>query len=69
MEPRIKKLIGLVLLIPGVALYMFAAAAIGERLPAVWFAQVPFYLVAGLLWAVPVTYLMAWMEAPAKKPR
>ena len=63
MAPRIKKLIGLVILIPGVTLYMFAAAALGERLPGVWFVLVPFYLAAGLLWALPVKYLIQWMNA------
>ena len=62
MAPRIKKLIGLAILIPGVTIYMFLAA-IGERVPGLWFVQVPFYLAAGLLWAVPVKYLMQWMNA------
>lgn len=71
MQPRIKKLIGLVILIPGLTLYLFGVAAIGERLPAFWLAQVPYYLTVGILWALPVKYLIQWMNAepPARPDR
>lgn len=64
MTPRMKKLVGLLILIPGLTIYMFLAAALGEKTPARWFIQVPYYLVAGILWALPVRSLIIWMNQP-----
>ncbi len=62
MPPRLRKLIGALILLPGLAVYLIAAAALGERIPNNWLLQVPYYLAAGLLWAFPVILLMRWMN-------
>lgn len=68
MAPRVKKLIGLFFLLPGLGLYLFAAAALGERVPSFWLLQVLYYLAAGVLWAFPTMALMRWMERePSRK--
>ncbi len=60
MSPRLKKLIALLILLPGLVVYFFAAAALGERVPNMQILKVPYYIVAGLAWALPVRYLIIW---------
>ena len=60
MSPRIKKLIALLVLLPCLALYFFAAAALGERVPNAQILKVPYYILAGIAWAFPVRYLIMW---------
>lgn len=67
MAPRLKKLIGVSILLPGLALYVFAAAALGERVPDVTLLQALYYLTAGIAWAFPARYLMRWVEAEPKE--
>ncbi|MGF1545123.1 MAG: DUF2842 domain-containing protein [Parvularculaceae bacterium] len=63
MPPRVKKLIGLAVFLPYFAVYLFAAAALGERVPQVWPLQVVYYVAAGLAWAWPLKRAMVWMNA------
>lgn len=65
MQPRIKKLIGFAVLLPGLFLYVAAAAWLGSRLPASTLVQLLYYLVAGVVWAFPAGYLIRWMTRPA----
>ncbi len=68
MPPRIKKLVGFALFLPALALYFFAAAALGERVPDFQLLKAAYFLVAGVAWALPAGYLMRWMNAePAEK--
>ena len=60
MSPRLKKIIALIVLLPCLVVYFFAAAALGERVPDVQILKVPYYLVAGIAWAFPVRYLIIW---------
>ncbi|GAB4524534.1 MAG: hypothetical protein Kow00133_12810 [Amphiplicatus sp.] len=62
MSPRIKKLVGLFVLLPGLAGYFFAAAALGERVPSFWLFQAGYYLIAGIAWAFPAKFLIQWMN-------
>lgn len=64
MEPRIKKLIGLAILLPALFIYIFIAAAIGERVPDFWLLKLVYYIIAGVVWAFPMKPLMMWMNAP-----
>lgn len=66
MQPRMKKLAGLAVLLPGLGAYLFAAAALGERVPEFWLAQLAYYLAAGIAWAPPAAALLRWMNAPAR---
>ena len=60
MSPRLKKLVALIVLLPFLAAYFFAAAALGERVPDTQILKVPYYVVAGIAWAFPVRYLIIW---------
>ena len=44
----------------GFALYVMAAVALADRLPAAWLIQPLYFLIAGTLWAVPARWLMLW---------
>lgn len=68
MSPRLKKLIGFTLFLPGLVLYFFAAAALGERVPNIQLLKAAYFLVAGVAWAFPAKFLMQWMNAePTRK--
>ena len=62
MSPRMKKLIGLGALLPGLALYLFAAAVVGERVPDHAVLRLLYYIVAGIAWVPPVGLLLRWMN-------
>lgn len=66
MQPRVKKLIGLVLAAPLLLIYIGAAAWIGSALPETVLLQAPYYLVAGVIWAFPAKYAVLWMNRPAE---
>jgi hypothetical protein len=68
MNPRIKKLIGTILMVLFVALYALAIAGLAPRVltGASKAVELIFYVVAGLAWALPLMPLIRWME---KKPR
>lgn len=67
MAPRFKKLIGFAFFLPVLTLYFFAAAALGEHVPNHQLLKATYFLTAGIAWAFPAKYLMAWMNSP-KKP-
>jgi hypothetical protein len=63
---RIRKLIGTVLLLVFLAFYAWAAAAIGAGRIALaphW-AQLAYFVAAGLAWVVPAALLIRWMQRP-----
>lgn len=66
MPARKRKLFGTIVLLLFVALYAWAAAAIGAgritSAPA-W-AQFAYFLIAGLAWVVPAGLLIRWMQRP-----
>lgn len=62
MSPRVKKLVGFAVFLPLLALYFFAAAALGERVPDNQFLKVVYFFAAGVAWAFPSKYLFAWMN-------
>lgn len=70
MTPRVKKLIGLFVLLPALLLYFGAVVTLAERLPSFWLARLAFFLAAGLVWALPVIPLIRWMEKePGEKKK
>lgn len=64
MNPRLKKLIGAILMVLFVALYATVIVAIAPRIltGASKLAEMVFYAIAGLAWAVPLLPLIRWME-------
>ena len=66
MRARSRKLIGTVVLLVFIILYVWLASAIGAGRISVapaW-AQLAFFLVAGLLWLLPAGILIRWMQRP-----
>ncbi len=64
---RIRKLIGLVVLLVFMFFYVLLVMTIAVyRLPENMAAEITYYLVAGILWAIPARYLIAWMQIPDK---
>ena len=63
MTPRIKKLIGTVIILVWLVVYAILAAGFGRLiLPhAGQIGALAYYAVAGLLWAVPIGLLLPWM--------
>ncbi|HTQ15107.1 MAG TPA: DUF2842 domain-containing protein [Rhizomicrobium sp.] len=70
MSPRVKKLIGMLLMLAWIALYAVVAAGFGALfLPrASWYGQLIYYALAGTLWIVPVGLMLPWMYREPKKP-
>lgn len=62
MNPRVKKLIGLVGILVFLLLYMGAAVQIAQRLPDHGAARGVFFVLAGVLWGVPLFPLITWMN-------
>lgn len=62
MNPRIKKLIGTLILLAGLAVYIGAVARIAEAIPKHWLAELLYFMVAGVAWAAPAMPLIGWMN-------
>jgi hypothetical protein len=61
-------LIGLAVLLVGLAIYALAVMSLAVRiLPDHWAAQALFYAVAGVLWVLPAARLTRWMQAASGK--
>ena len=60
-----RKFLGMLILMAGLAVYTIAAVwLVTSVLPDHWAVQVIFYPVAGIAWAFPARYLIAWMQRP-----
>lgn len=62
MNPRLKKLIGSALMLAFLAFYVWAVVSVATFVPAVWWAQLPYFGLAGVLWGVPLLPLIRWMN-------
>lgn len=62
MKPRLRKLVGLPLILLILVAWIWLAVTVGERLPQHWAMLMIFYGVAGIGWGVPVIPLMRWMN-------
>lgn len=71
MRMRIKKFLGVFLLIGIIAIYslLVMRAAVAILPSANGIVQFVFYAVAGMAWVVPVRYLIVWMNTPGRKDR
>ena len=66
MRTRTRKLIGTFVLLLFLAFYAWAAVEIGAgriTLASPW-AQLAYFLAAGLLWVIPAGLLIRWMQRP-----
>ncbi|MEM8988367.1 MAG: DUF2842 domain-containing protein [Pseudomonadota bacterium] len=65
MEPKYKKLIGVIVLIVGLTVYAFAAMGLGVAyVPEMWMVELLYYATAGVIWVWPAGKLIAWMSRP-----
>lgn len=62
MKPRMKKLLGLFILLPALLAYILVAIVIADYLPDFWLIELAYFIVAGVVWAFPMKYLMDWMN-------
>ena len=71
LPPRIKKLIGTVLILLWIMVYSLIVMRLAvDILPeANWLASLLFYAAAGLLWIIPVGLAFPWMNRDARAPR
>lgn len=63
LPPRLRKFLGLFILLAILGVYIWAAVSIGSNYinPLGGFAQFVYYVLAGTAWAIPVHPLMRWM--------
>lgn len=62
MSASIRKAIGSVAIVVFLIAYVWAAVAIGVRLPDQWAIRLAYYAVVGLVWGVPLIPLIMWMN-------
>jgi hypothetical protein len=69
MPARLRKFIGMLLLVTLVAVYaigatLFAVKNLGESGP---FVHLAYFLLSGLLWVLPAMLIIRWMAGPRKR--
>lgn len=64
MSPRIKKLIGAIIIIVWLPIYALLATGVAVHiLPhAYWYVAAAYYVLAGTLWIIPIGLLLPWMH-------
>jgi hypothetical protein len=62
MSARDRKIIGSLGVLTFLGLYIWAAAALAERLPDQPLVQLAYFAVAGTAWGVPLFPLIAWIQ-------
>jgi hypothetical protein len=62
MTARTRKAVGGVGMMAFLAVYIWAAASLGGRIPNHSLGQVVFYGVAGIGWGLPIIPLITWMN-------
>lgn len=62
MNPRLRKLVGMIGILVFLAAYVAGVATLGDRVPKQWAAQLAFYGLAGVLWGAPILPLITWMS-------
>lgn len=69
MPVRLKKLIGAFAILALVIVYALVAMTVATyRLGgAVWWVQLAYFLLTGLIWVVPAMFIVNWMERPSKR--
>lgn len=71
MSPRLKKLIGTILMLVWIFVYALVAIGVARHvLPhAHWAVALLYYALAGMLWAVPVGLMFPWMYREPRRKR
>ena len=68
MPVRLKKFIGMVILIALVVIYALVATAIASHRLAEspWYVHLAFFGLSGVVWVVPAMFVISWMERQPK---
>jgi len=68
MPPRLRKLIGTVLIIILVLVYALVATTVAAATlgTSPWYIHLLYFTVTGLLWILPAMLIIKWMEKPEK---
>ena len=62
-EPTWRQPAGIFLILVWITVWCVGVASVGALIvTAPWWAQTPFYLVAGIVWIFPLKPLLRWME-------
>jgi hypothetical protein len=62
MTARVRKAIGSVGIMMFLAFYAWLASTVGDHIPKVWWAQLPYFVVTGIAWGLPIIPLITWMN-------
>jgi hypothetical protein len=62
MPVRLKKLVGSLGVLVFLAAYIWGVATLAPLIPPVWWAQLPYFGLAGVLWGAPLLPLIRWMN-------
>ncbi len=70
MPPRLRKLIGTILIIILVLFYALVATTVASATlgQSPWYIHLLYFAVTGLLWILPAMLIIKWMEKP-ERPR
>ena len=63
MPPGLRKFVGSLAVLAFLALYVWAAAGVAERLPDQAVVQLVYFVLAGTLWGVPLLPLITWIQS------
>jgi hypothetical protein len=69
LDPKLKKMIGTVLILVFLALYAMGAVSLHNILPKNFLLELLFFAVAGVAWGLPLFPLLAWMNKEPGGPR
>lgn len=71
MPVRLRKLIGMVLIVALVMLYALLATTIATLTlsQSPWWVHLLYFLLSGVLWVVPAMVIIKWMAGPVQKNR
>ena len=62
MSPRLRKFIGMIVILAFCAIYVVFAVTLGSFLPGSKAVQLAYYAVAGTAWSLPLFPLIKWMN-------
>lgn len=68
MPVRVRKFIGVFLMLILVALYAILAVTIAsyQLAESAWYIHLAYFCFSGILWVLPAMWLIKWMEGPSK---
>lgn len=63
---RLRKFVGMLLIVGLVALYALVATAfaVAKLGTSPWYVHLLYFFLTGLLWVVPAMFIIKWMEKP-----